>query len=103
MKATIKNVIGLVNKRRGYNAAPRINCVNGQSVSVQGSSTNYSTPRKDNANSYSKLELGFPSDTPPKYILKYAEDVNIPTDTVYGYVPIELVVDMLNEAGGIKL
>ena len=64
----------------------------GVTVSVQASSTHYSLPRVDYApNGVTHVELGFPSVVPPDYIMEYAEEPDAPTNTVYGYVPIELV------------
>jgi len=72
------------------------------SVSVQASSFNYSTPRSNNAERYTEVELGFPTEPPPDYIMEYAEDPANPTETVYAYVPIELVVRWAAEKGGAK-
>ncbi len=71
-------------------------------VSVQASSFNYSTPRSNNAERYTEVELGSPSEAPPDYIMEYAEDPSNPTETVYAYVPIELVVRWAAEKGGAK-
>ena len=36
------------------------------------------------------VECGFPNAV-PEFILEYADDIENPTDTVYAYVPVELV------------
>lgn len=81
------------------NLRPRIQCADGFSISVQAYSGAYCTPRND-IGPYTEVELGYPSAVPPDYILEYAEEVNKPTDTVYAYVPINLVWQMLQEHGG---
>ena len=84
---------------------PRITCKDGFSISVQGSSFSYATPREDNPpNGYTHVECGFPSTKPKtKELLGYAElcGTDDYTDTVYGYVPVEVVQAELNAHGGI--
>ena len=46
------------------------------------------------------MELGYPSE-PDELIKEYAEDWDDLTDTVYGYVPIEVVDKLLEKHGGI--
>ena len=59
-------------------------------VSIQASENHYSKPRQDSA-IYTHVEIGFPSfHFSKEFIDKYAEDTNEPTETVYGYVPLEL-------------
>ena len=84
---------------------PRITCNDGFSISVQGSSFSYATPREDNPpNGYTHVECGFPSSKPTtKALLDYAEcfgDSDY-TDTVYAYVPVEVVQAELDAHGGI--
>lgn len=71
-------------------------------VSIQASKSHYSTPRSDNVERYTHVELGYPSETPPDYILEYAEDPDNPTETVYPHVPIEKVVQWAAEKGGMR-
>ena len=85
---------------------PRITCTDGFSISVQGSSFSYAIPREDNPpNGYTHVECGFPSSKPTtKALLEYAEcfgDSDDYTDTVYGYVPVEVVQAELDAHGGI--
>lgn len=83
----------------------RIVCKDGFAISVQGSQFNYSEPREDNPpNGYSQVECGFPSSTPvTAALLEYAEcpDSTKYTETVYPYVPIEVVKAELEAHGGI--
>lgn len=78
---------------------PRIVCQDGFSLSVQGSRTHYCKPRK-NGCSYFEVEIGYPSEKVDEF-MQYAEDKNDPTNTVYGYVPIEIVEMIVAKHGGI--
>jgi len=49
---------------------------------------------------YKTVELGYPSDVVNSWLC-YAEDEDQPINTVYPYVPIELVQEGLDEHGGI--
>jgi hypothetical protein len=80
---------------------PRLECADGFSVSVQASRNHYSLPRKD-AGPYDAVELGYPSAPMGEQFSDYAEDEDRLTDTVYGYVPTELVVALVKEHGGCK-
>jgi hypothetical protein len=72
---------------------------NGMSVSIQASDSHYSSPRISglDATEYTQFELGYPNFRPPNYILEYAEEKDEPTETVYPYVPYELIQRMLEE------
>lgn len=78
---------------------PRVQCADGYSVSVQAGFCLYSSPRAD-ADHYTKVELGYPSHVDDELLL-YAENPNDPTNTVYGYVPVELVDRVIQKHGGI--
>lgn len=80
--------------------AKRVECADGFSVSVQASHGAYCSPRT-NLGPWSHVECGFPSDV-PSVIMDYAEELDHPTATVYGYVPIELVEELIESHGGIK-
>jgi hypothetical protein len=79
---------------------PQITCVDGFKISVQASSVHYCQPREDNAPQYTEVECGFPN-AEPELILEYAENPDDPTETVYAYVPIELVEQLITLHGGI--
>jgi hypothetical protein len=78
----------------------RIECADGFSMSVQASRMNYCEPRIDDAEAYSEVEVGFPSHAEPM-LDRYAEDYTRPTETVYPYVPSQIVVDVIAKHGGI--
>ena len=85
--------------------AEKIQCTNGVKLSVQASSFHYSTPREDHG-PYSDVEVGFiekyriPYGSPESWI-PYGEDGTVVSD-VFAYIPISLVVDFINENGGIE-
>ena len=78
----------------------RIVCKDGFTMSVQASEGNYCEPRLNNAESYSEVEIGFPSWEEP-LIMPWCEDDRDPTHTVYGYVPVDVVTNVIVKHGGI--
>ena len=78
---------------------PRIVCADGWSVSAQAGDGLYSIPRWE-AGDWIAIELGYPSAADPR-LMQYADDRDKPTDTVYGYVPVSLVDQIIEEHGGI--
>jgi len=84
----------------GYSwLTPRIYCADGFHLSVQASDSAYCSPRY-NEGPWCSVEVGFPSAV-PELILSYAEDDDNPLGTVYGYVPVELVDELVALHGGI--
>lgn len=73
-------------------------CRDGFTMSVQASETHYCDPRRDKG-PYSEVEIGYPSQT-DALLLPFAEDNNRPTETVYPYVPAQVVFDVIFEHGG---
>jgi hypothetical protein len=84
----------------GFCMRPTIICNDGFTMSVQGSRTHYCTPRVTQ-DSYYRMEIGFPSDQ-EDLIMEYAESPDRPTDTVYGYVPCEVIESVIIKHGGIN-
>jgi hypothetical protein len=83
-----------------YQVRDRLVCNDGFSVSVQGGTEfHYCLPRM-HTNEYEYVELGFPSE-PSDLILQFAEDSKHPERTVYGFVPIEIVEQLIQSHGGI--
>jgi len=84
---------------------PHIVCSDGFEMSVQVGYSLYSEPKKV-AKRYSKVEVGYPSVHEP-LIEKWAENLfeDSPdfTDTVYPYVPVKVVNEVLKKHGGIDL
>ena len=82
---------------------PRIVCRDGFSISVQARESAYCTPRSDHG-PYTRVECGYPSSVPISERMKeFAElcGTDDYTDTVYGYVPVEIVQEELELHGGI--
>lgn len=80
--------------------AKRIECADGFSLSVQASYGAYCFPRT-NLGPWYDVEVGFPSEVPTQ-IMRYCEQPENPTDTVYAYVPIGLVEELIEAHGGMK-
>ncbi len=85
-----------MSKRKEMNE--RICCADGYNVSVQAREGSYCTPRDDQG-PYSAVELGYPS-APDPLLDGYAENSNRLLDTVYGYVPVGVVRDLIVKHGG---
>lgn len=79
---------------------PRIRCSDGFTISIQAGESMYCSPR-DNSGEWYQFEAGFPSARPSSELMQYAENPDDPTETVYGYVPIEVLQRELDAHGGI--
>ena len=79
---------------------PRLILADGASLSVQAGEGLYCSPRDDKG-PYTKVEVGFPSETPPEAWKEFAEDWENPTNTVYGYIPLTMVMLYIGAHGGI--
>ena len=79
---------------------PRLILADGASLSVQASEHSYSSPR-DNKGPYTKVEVGFPSETPPEAWKEFAEEWDKPTNTIYSYIPLTMVMLYIGAHGGI--
>ena len=88
----------------------RVHCVDGFNMSVQASAYHYSIPKKAQADSYTSVEVGFPSEKEPLLVdfveqsfTDQHEGVEIKfTSTVYPYVPVKVVDEVIKKHGGIK-
>lgn len=85
----------------GIRRVPRITCADGLSLSVQASEYNYCAPRYSGLDFYYEVEVGFPSARIDE-LMPYAESPDDPTGTVYGYVPVDIVNQVVNAHGGLK-
>ena len=79
----------------------KIKCADGFSMSVQASARNYCVPRTDDAKEYTKVEVGFPSAEEPLLTPYMDGSIMAATQTVYGYVPVHVVVLVCAKHGGI--
>lgn len=88
----------------------RIVLADGESLSVQANEYAYCHPRSNLSwidlgyydVPYYEYEIGFPSFVDATW-LEYAEQPEKPTDTVYGYVPADVVQQVLDAHGGIDV
>ena len=69
-------------------------------MSVQASGGVYCDPRVDDAKKYFTVEVGFPSRR-EEVLLPWAESPDEPTETVYAYVPVEVVNTVIAKHGGV--
>ena len=77
----------------------RVECADGFSMSVQASEGHYCSPRNNGAIAYESVEIGFPSAAEP-LLAEYAEEPDKPTETVYGWVPADIVKAVIAKHGG---
>jgi len=75
-------------------------CADGFTMSVQAHNGAYCSPRINNAESYEEVEVGFPSSVEP-LLMDWCEDKEDPTGTVYGYVPTQVVTNVIAKHGGV--
>ena len=85
MDFIMSNYLGFTIRERAY-------CKDGFNISIQKSSTHYCRN--------GEVELGFPSEKVEELEM-YAENWDIPTKTVYGYVPLSLIEAIVATHGGI--
>lgn len=79
---------------------PILVCADGFSMSVQASRSHYCSPREDSPIAYNSVEIGFPS-SEEELIIQYAEKPESPTESIYGYVPVKIVDEVIIKHGGI--
>lgn len=99
---TIYDFITITNNSKAYNFRPLIHCNDGFNMSVQASACHYCQPREDNIERYMSLEVGFISEE-EDLIVNYAEDNSDLTGTVYSYVPVNIINDVIKKHKGINL
>lgn len=81
---------------------PKIICNDGFEMSVQAGRFLYCKPRMDLPDGkYDSVEIGFPSEE-EQLIIDFADDCSNLTDTIYPYVPVEIVDKVIEKHGGIK-
>ena len=82
---------------------PRVECEDGFSMSVQTETgtrpfTAYATKVEGVTTHW---EVGFPSEK-EDLLMPYVEDAEVPTETVYAYVPVAIVDEIIRKHGGLK-
>lgn len=81
----------------GY--AKRVTCKDGFEMSVQASKSHYCSPRTDGG-PWDEVEVGFPSQA-EESLMPYADDKDKPTQTIYRYVPVDVVEQVIESHGGL--
>jgi hypothetical protein len=81
------------------NRNAKVVCADGFEMSVQAHQGAYCSPRLSNADKYKEVEVGFPSIEEPM-LMEWCEEPYQPTDTVYGYVPVQVVTNVIAKHGG---
>lgn len=100
LKATEDLAYITENGREFPRPRPHVVCRDGFTVSIQANHYTYCDPREDHCSFYSEVELGYPNRY-EELLDDYMDDPEHPTDTVYGYVPVEIVDKLLEKHGGI--
>ena len=77
-----------------------VTCADGFTMSVQANEGSYCTPRIDDADFYTEVEVGYPSHK-ESLLMHYAENRDKPTGTVYGWVPATTVAMVCAKHGGV--
>jgi len=82
---------------------PRLCFASGQSMSVQASDFHACLPRRLHG-PYTHVEVGLPSIAMPELMPFIQHEDRIPPEkSIYPYVPIEVVMDIIVEQGGLSL
>ena len=78
-----------------------LRCADGFTMSVQASERHYCEPRNDHG-PYTKLEVAFPSTVEP-LLLPFQDSAGYkdPTEDVYGWVPTEVIDEVIEGHGGL--
>ena len=77
-------------------------CKDNFRMSVQASRNHYCHPKENGIDiSYTSVEIGFPTEK-EDLLMDWAEDGDKPTETVYGYVPVSVVIDVIEKHGGVS-
>ena len=74
-------------------------CADGFTMSVQAHAGAYCIPKMTGAPVYREVEVGFPSIKEPM-LMEWCEEAHRPTDTVYAYVPVQVVTNVIAKHGG---
>ena len=69
-------------------------------LSIQAHKFAYCSPRENGMQEYYEWEIGYPSEPIPE-LIPYAESDDY-TNTVYGYVPTSVILEIITRLGEIK-
>jgi hypothetical protein len=102
------------NYSRAGRPSGQIECADGFKMSVQAGAAMYCSPRpggfaeddpeRSYEGPYFKAEVGFPTERPEPWDewKEFCENADHPTETVYGWVPFELIDALVALHGGEK-
>ena len=79
---------------------PKIVCTDGFKMSVQGHEMTYSIPKKVTTE-FQAMEIGFPSQQEDLIMEFIDRPGHEPTQSVYGFIPIDLIEQIIEKHGGI--
>ena len=87
----------------GAKIFPHMVCADGFEMSVQGHWGAYSRPRGDFERHYASVEVGYPSER-EELLMPYidGDSDTDPTQTVCGYVPVDVVAVVIKKHGGLR-
>ena len=93
-----------VYQRHGdFTQRKRVHCADGFTMSVQASGGHWCSPRAVVPDEqYTSVEVGFPS-AREELLMPYVGDEDAPTETVYSYVPVDVVAAVVERHGGLKM
>lgn len=82
---------------------PKCILKNGVTLSIQASSVHHCDPQVDDASAYTNVEVGFPSERIDA-LMPYIQwpDEDNPTGAVYAHVPAEVLLNVVEAAGGLQ-
>ena len=93
--------------KHNFTQIPQIVCEDGFAMSVQASVNHYTSPRRDfdDARMYDKMEVGFPNmeeELLKPYVDAYSDEEIDYLNSVYGFVPVEIINEVIVKHGGLK-
>lgn len=84
-----------------FQQSPRLILANGVCLSIQASEYHYCLPRETLPYSqYNEFEVGFPSEE-IEALMPYCDDSSRPSESVYPYVPLEVLDAYIASVGGV--
>ena len=75
-----------------------IKCADGFTMSVQAHKGAYCSPRSG-VGPFTAVEVGFPNE-PEELLMEFAESPSTPTDSIYGWVPAKVILEVVTKHGG---
>lgn len=93
-----------IDSYHSYQCTKRLSLGDGTTLSIQAGRTHYCSPRENaqiaDYDFYYEFEIGFPSAEIAE-IMPFADSLEGPTESVYGYVPKEIINQLIAARGGV--